>query len=506
MMAVDDVRRVVASLLVIAATCTLAPEVKAAGFEVGENTTRSLARGGTGAVNKSDPSALYFNPALLPRAQGNQVLLNANLLNLNLGFQRDDLVLRGRNETRTKTFGPVQNEGEWFPAPFLTASFDVGPENFALALGAFGPSAYGRPCYGAMVDGECTFDPESPARGMLVSEDLFLAYFSLGAGYEFDLGPERSLAIGLTAIAAYQDTSFSIAVESDPNVSPPWSEDPRAEAYFRAEDLKAWRPSAIVGLAYQDGPMRLAASYRPPIHWETKGKATVELPDFLTSTGAYLTDDAMTFSTWQAGSLRLGWGVELGEHPANAEQARFDLEVNAVWENWSLVEFFEIEIAGDIELADVPPDENGNPPRIPIYPIYQVKNYQDAYSLRAGASYGINRFLTAHGGAMMETPAQRNAHTSVDFVSWERYGLSAGATVHLPANLELEVGYMHIFSPDRQVSHGEIYNPIPMSQCAGPEFDHPSCEQAGTPPGNPQNEGSWTASFQLLSAGLTWRY
>ncbi|WP_158542343.1 OmpP1/FadL family transporter [Lujinxingia litoralis] len=505
-MFVVELRRLWASTLVMACALAGSSSAMAAGFEVGENTARSLARGGTGAVNKADASALYFNPALLPRARGHQILFNTNATRLNLGFERDDLILRGRNETRRVSFDRVENQGGFFPAPFVTASFDVGPENFALALGAFGPSAYGTPCYGTREDGECNVDPESPARGMLVGENLFLAYFSLGAGYEFDLGEDRSLAIGLTAIAAYQDTSFSIAVESDPNVAPPWQEDPRAEAYFQAEELRAWRPSGILGIAYQDGPMRLAASYRPPIHWETKGKASVALPDFLTSTGAYLTDEAMTFSTWQAGSLRLGWGVELGEHPADPAMPRFDLEVNAVWENWSLVDYFKIEMEGDIELADVPPDEEGNPPVIPIYPIYQVKNYQDAYSLRLGGSYGVNRFLSAHGGAMMETPAQRNAHTTVDFVSWERYGLSAGATVHLPANLELELGYMHIFSPSRRVSQGAIYNPIPMSQCAGPDFDHSSCEEPGTPPGNPQNEGTWNASFQILSAGLTWRY
>src|SRR5690554_6657104 len=164
-MAVNDLRRLTASVLLMSATLLSMPDARAAGFEVGESTARSLARGGTGAVNKSDPSALYFNPALLPRARGHQLLLNANALKLNVGFQRDDLVLRSRTETRTVTFDRVENEGGIFPAPFLTASFDVGPENFALALGVFGLSAYGAPCYGTMVDGECAFDPNSPARG-----------------------------------------------------------------------------------------------------------------------------------------------------------------------------------------------------------------------------------------------------------------------------------------------------------------------------------------------------
>src|SRR5690554_777689 len=86
--------------------CLILPNIAlGAGFEIPENTTRSVARGGTGAVTKADPSALYFNPALLPRANGTQILLDLNLLTHDVTFSRNDLVL----ENTTREFEPTSN-------------------------------------------------------------------------------------------------------------------------------------------------------------------------------------------------------------------------------------------------------------------------------------------------------------------------------------------------------------------------------------------------------------
>src|SRR5690554_3681995 len=121
-------------------------EAYGGGFEIPENTALSLARGGTGVVNKRDPSALYFNPALLPRARGYQLQLNSNFIQMNVDFQRDPLVYRVGNRTFETEFEPASNEAGIFLAPFFATSWDLGVEDFALGVGIFGPSAYGSTC------------------------------------------------------------------------------------------------------------------------------------------------------------------------------------------------------------------------------------------------------------------------------------------------------------------------------------------------------------------------
>ena len=497
-------------LITLCAVCTatilLSPtELFAAGFEVGENTPQSTARGGTGVANTTDPSAIYFNPALLSRVEGSQVLASSNILMLDVEFQRDDFILEPGGDP-DQTFSPASNQTGPFPVPFVTASFDIGPEDLTVAAGLFAPPAFGNPCYGTLEDGECQPIRDGATRGMVVEADMIVAYAGAGVGYGIDLGEERQLDLGLTAGVAYQNSDFAVVVDAETPITPPWREDPDNEAFVRGTDLSGVGPLAILGVAYSDGPMRIGASYRPPIRWKTTGTAEVQFSELLNSQQAILNDDTIHLETWSAGSLRLGWGLQGGEHPANSQWPRWDFELNTVWENWSLVDNFRLELDGDIEIHAVPPDADGQHPAFALNPIYQRKGYQDTLSLRSGFSFGVNSWLTAHGGGFLETAAQPVAYTSADFISWERYAGSVGASFHLPADLRLDLGYTLIVSPSRTVTNGEVYNPIPMSRCQGPDYEAEQCERRGSPPGNPQNEGEWSAHFQILSVGMNWVY
>ncbi len=489
--------------LLLLATAPLSSAL-AGGFEVGENTARSLARGGTGVVQQDDPSAVYFNPALLPWTSDRQLLLSSNFLQLHLDFQRADLV----TSSEDRSFDPVENQTGIFPAPFLAASIDLGIENLAIGAAVYGPPAFGNPCYGTLESGDCSPIRDGGARGMIVETDLLVAKAAVGAGYRFSLGEDRWLGVGLTGAMARMDTDFSVFVNSIPGTST-GRENPNDEAFVQASNLTDLKPTGIAGLSYVDGPLRLGISYRPPIRWTATGTVDVDFPAALEGVDPTLTDDAIFLETWHAGSLRFGWGIQVGAHPADPERPRFDLEVNAVWENWSMVEHFRAEIPGDVEFRGIPPHpETGEYERQVLEPMYLAKGYQDTWSLRMGMSYGINSFLTAHAGGLLETPAQPRTYTKVDFVSWERYSPSVGASLHLPMDLNLDLAYAAVFSPDRVVAEGtgRVYNPVPMSTCRGPDFDGASCSSPGTPPGNPQNEGSWQSRFQIFSAALSWQF
>lgn len=493
-----DHRLVVVALLAVG-VCFTGSNAHAAGFEVPENTTKSLARGGTGVVNKRDPSALYFNPALLPRADGFQALIDVNLVNLNLTFQRDDLVYEQAGQEQRQSFDPVENEAGFFPAPFLALSWDMGLDNFGVGAGIFGPSAYGSRCYGEKTDEGCEVDRDGAARHMLVDSELLEFYITVGAGLELEL-PAGSLSLGVASITAYQDNSFSVVINSEVPPSPPWEEKPSEEAVFRGNNLSDWNQSVLVGLAYDYAGVRLGASYRPPMRWNGKGTAETEFSEDLASLEPTLTDDTLYLQVAQAGSLRLGVGYEAGGDVA-AGRPTWDVEFNFTWEDWSRTDAFIVSPMGDIETFGS---------IISLNTIRQEKHWQDSYSYRLGGSYRALDWLVGHAGGYYETGAQPEAYTNVDFVSWDRLGLGAGASFEVglggDSQLEIDIGYLHVLSPDRTVTDGEVYQPIPLSACTGPDYQEDACQEPGTPNGTPQNEGTWSSSFQTASIGLTYRY
>ncbi len=490
--------------LALVALIALPSTALAAGFEVGEHTPRSLARGGTGVVNTADPSTLYFNPARLPSVEGHQILGSVNIWDLDATFQRDDFVYEPGAEPQS--FELAENQTGPFPIPFLAAAFDLGRDDLSAGVGIFTPPAFGNPCWG---DGDdCEPGPLDATRGMVVESDMAVVYFGGGIGKAFDLGSDRQLDIGLTAALAYQFTDFSVAAEADIDVNPPWEEDPESEAFIRGQDLTGIAPTGILGIAYTDGPFRIAASYRPPTKWNLEGEADVRWSKVLVEDlelDPALSDDRISLETWQAGTLRLGWGVVGGQHPRHADLPRWDLEFNTTWENWSMVDHFRLELFGGIE-ARALATGSGDPQTFDLNPIYQRKGYQDAFSLRSGFSFAFNSLLTGHIGGALETAAQPIAYTSADFLSWERYTASLGATLDMTDNLRLDLAYAYIHSPDREVRNGEVYNPIPLSSCRGPDYRDGACQTEGTPPGNPQNEGLWTTRTQVFGAGLNWRF
>lgn len=476
-----------------------APEARAAGFEIPENTTKSVARGGTGAVNKSDPSALYFNPALLPRSRGFQALLNVNFVNLNLDFQRAPLVTEpGSRREETHYFDPVNNSAGFFPAPFLTLSWDLGIEDFALGLGLFGPSGYSERCFGEMSDGKCQAhskdsvaeDQKGAARYMMVGSELIEVFGSLGAGYTLRL-PKGELSVGATGMLTYLDTDFTLAIHGTP--AEEQLEAAKNDAIFHGNKIRDWALTGTFGLAYALEGWRAAASYRLPISWDAEGSGTMESA----IAGAELTDDKITLGANQAGVLRAGVGYEGGEHPGIADRPRYDIELNFVWEDWSRLQHFRIHPSGDLALGDE---------RIDLGTLYQPKNFQDAFSFRLGGSYAFLPWLSAHLGGFYETGAQPDAYTNVDFVSWDRFAGGLGATFHLFDQLDVDIAYQHIISPDRTVTDGKVHQQVPLASCQGPNYDSEYCNPKGLAPGNPQNNGQWSASFQTASIGLTYYY
>ena len=60
-------------------------------MEIPDNGTRGLGRAGSFVVGATDPTALWYNPALLTRLRGTQILFDNHLSMLNYRFRRESL-------------------------------------------------------------------------------------------------------------------------------------------------------------------------------------------------------------------------------------------------------------------------------------------------------------------------------------------------------------------------------------------------------------------------------
>lgn len=487
------------ALIWMAASLGTSSPAHAAGFEVGETTTLSTARGGTGVASKSDPSALYLNPALLSQTDGFQILTDVNAIDFNLTYDRDDLVYGSGDARERRSYRTVHNVSDPFPVPAAAISWDAGVDDLGFAIGLFTPHAYGERCYGYRDGGECKRLPTGAARHMLVHSNLLEVYATAGLGYQFDL-PNGTLRLGAAGMYVYQESDFKLVINSERAPNPPWEEDPTKEAVFTANDLTDHNFNAILGASYEDGGLRLAASYRPPMKWSAEGRADVNFPRELDKVDVRLSDDSVRLETWQAGSLRVGWRYAQGTHPGDADRPLYDIEVNGVWEDWSRVDQFRLVPAGNIV------SDQFDSLELKLRPLVQRKNWRDTFSLRVGGSWGLLPWLTLHGGGFLETAAQPNSYTNLDFASWERYSGSFGASFHPNPWLDLKFAVMHVASPSRRVRDGEVYTKIPTSQCEGPDFDDSACAEPGQPPGNPQNEGRWSVNYNIASVGATFRF
>lgn len=482
-------------VLTIAALLFCAPgNVFAGGFEVGNNTALSNARGGTGAASKLDPSATTINPGRLPFVRGFQIIGGSNAVDLNLRFQRDPLV----RPNDVVEFEEVRNVSLPFLVPYVAASWDLGIDNLAVGVSANGPHAVGSRCFSEFVDGECVVDFSNAARHMVVHTFLIQVSFLGTIAYAFDLDAGK-LGIGLSGGAAYQQSDITLVIDqASLNVGPPYTENPDFQASFNGYKLRDLRPAFVGGLAWEgkDG-FRLAAAYQPGFTWEATGRVDLGLPPSLDSF-VELTNDELVLRSKQAHRLTAAWGYATGTHPGRDEMPLFDLEFNVVWEDWSRVESFESEPLGALNVSDVQ--------ELPINSVVQPKGYQDTFALRVGASYATTPWLSLHGGGFIESAAQRKPLTNADFVSWERYSGSAGATAHVSDWLDITASYAYVASPARTVTDGQVYSQVPLSSCQYPDYDQRACPSPGTPPGNPQNNGDWNAHFHIAGLNLTGRF
>lgn len=462
--------------------------VLAGGFELPDVGARALGRGASNVVGVRDLTALHYNPGALAKLKGTRFMWHHQLVMHDQSFQRAPIG-EGWLEDTGQTFEKSEGKENFFGlGGFLAASSDFGLDDWTFAIAVYGPSAVGNQSYetyGA-VDQTIPGDQRPAAAGgsafQLVELETILVYYSAAAAWS----PSPTFGIGVTLqYVDLQNMEYELVVDggSSTFLEPtPDEASTQLSTRLMLEDRTGfttragvwWRPIERLELA--------AAGRVMPIELEPSGGVAVDKPDVIQKP-----EDALKASFPLTLPMTASGGARY-IHPDGAGGELFDIELGVYWENWSVLDAYDVSMTGRI---------NG----LLVEPVNIPKAWRDTVSVRLGGDWNvIADTLTLRAGGYWENGAVPENYEALDFQSYQRFGVGGGLTYTLPvADLGLTIAYLHVFQEDREVDERSAKFPQarPVAQC-------PDACRGST--GVPANAGKYTASFDMVTLGLDARF
>lgn len=464
--------------LALAALAGASRPVQAAGFEYPVQGTHALGRGGAFTVAADDPSAMYWNPSRLALLRGTRLLYNHNFVDLDLTYHR----------------APQFHEGEWLTwdaaseqqgffalgaSAFVTTDF--GLEDWGFGLGFVGPSALGT--------AELPGDEDAATRYSFVSKDILMAYYTASVAWKY----EEWFGIGVSL--QYVDMmhmKYSLVIEGpDSTGGNPKSNLWDIRNTLDMKDRVGF--SAIVGAWARPLPfLELGVSARVvPIAIDAEGRIRLE------GTDNSVLSEAQEESVDGSVHFTMPATVQAGVRYVHKDGARevFDVEVDFVWEQWSVLDGYDI----DFDEAGVTFEDPDDPSRVllEIQPqdFTLERRWQDTYSVRVGGQWNVLAGpldLALRLGGLWESAAVPHARTITDFASFDRFGVAFGLSGAWHG-VELSFAYAHIFQLPRNVYPDEAE--VHMLRM-NPDFSGEIIE------GPVVNAGHYESSYDVISVGL----
>jgi len=497
-----------AAVLLIAATS------RAGGLEVPDLGTRALGRGTAFAARADDLSAFYYNPAGLSKQHDIDVLLGVSLIRQSVDYRRygsggcwvdevggvfvpecettqeimavaeeypgsvlitdpslDHGELPDADYPYGRPFGSVSSSKSLGALPMIVVGWgDIGHvKGLAAAVGLLTPSSFGAPSY----------SDTGAQRYALTEANLLIVYPGAGLAYS----PNRYFRIGavfLSGIGVFEQSQAIRPMPIPRDVF--FNGDLGGDALLTVNATDPFIPTGIVGVMSQPLDwLELGVSAKLPAFIEAEGKVsyrapTTDMPE------SHLVRDGVTLRQMFPLVLRAG---------ARFVHRRFDIETDFVWENWSALDAFEVdmdaslydETTGEIEMPDA---------EVP-------KNFRDAFSARLGSDVEVwPEHLAVRAGGFYQSSAypENNETFNIDFPYGEQFGVSAGLTWHVRIRgfnwLDVHAGYEHVFQPDVEVKRGIV-------QQQGQPYDN---GEEQIPVGGVINGGKYRVSLDVFGLAL----
>ena len=470
------------SALVLVATSMPA---LAGGMEMPDNGTRALARGGAFTALADDLSAIAHNPGALIKQRGTSLLLSNHTFFIDERFTRAETLLEESPFANAEIYGlspndEVRNEADIFPiGPVLAAASDFGLENFVFAFGAYGPSS----------TGAAEWPVTGGQRYMLTEMEALLFYLTGSMAY----GWRDTFGVGVSMqVAMAPSMRMQMVVDGSPNGAStlsPYASANDVEAILEVSDLFSfsailgvwWRPieALEIGLSGRVVPVILDA------HGDFSLRSVPAPQTQFSAERLEVENSSARIQLTLPPTARLG----LRYRYVSDEVERFDVELDVVYEAWSMMRSMDVELNGVIKLF-------GGDNETPDTKI--DRQWSDTVSLRLGSSVHLADWATLSAGAYYETGAVPANYEHIDFMSFDRVGLSAGFGATL-GMFRLMLAYMHVFQEPRAVSEltGKVFQQRPLSPCP----DECLSGETGIS-GVPVNAGVFKSSYDILSVSI----
>ncbi len=464
---------------VVVGLALLAPNLGfAGGFEFGVNGSRATSRGGAFTVRADDLTAIDHNPGGLSRLHGTHLTLSHNTVYADVSFTRAESVVPQSPSLESGSPNPLaktSNETPLFAlGGMFVAATDFGLHDFTFAVGAYGPSAMGKQRY----------DVKGGARWMLTDIEAIIVYYSAAIAYG-----RETWGVGVTLQLAHQSaTSLSLVVDGTTGGDQlPYSSptdvlatiDLSAPPTFTAIVGAWWRPIDAIEVAVSGRVM--------PARMNAVGDVTLSN----TPGGAQFNDKQLEVENSSAAlTLVIPPTAKAGvryRHMQGKTEV-FDVELNVVYEAWSMLKSYDVNLEGDIKLF-----ASHKAPDIKI-----EKNWQDTVAVRLGGSARLNEMLSFSAGGFYETAAVPVNYSHLDFPSFARIGLAVGVQAKVGA-LDLSMALGHIFQETRIVdeAYGQVFQQRPIADC--PEH----CDGFDRVP---VNAGKFESGFSTLSVSASYAF
>ncbi len=405
---------------------TISRAVQAGGYLLPDRGVRAFSRGGAFTVSCDDLSALWYNPSLLAGQRGTQLHTDLALVNYEMEFQRYLVPEVGIH------YPTVQNNAHPLPDPSFAVSSDFGTKRFGFAAGLYAPYS-----------GWSNFPEDGPQRYAQVRNENVAFLVEAAAAWN----PLDGLKIG-AGLAFYNfilnDTH---ATSGFPGVFGQ-PEDADLDGLVQLQGEQYFVPTAVAGLWLSPGPwipalrgFELGFSMMPGVSIEARGKARMRLPE-------HVYFDPVTIDPelpGAVGSFEFPWVVRGGIRYRDPGD-RFDVELDTVWEGWSVMK--------DIRVSPTEPTFYRNVPAmgdVEVVSNSMPRNFQDTWSLRLGGSIHPLPWLVVRTGGYYETGASPDAYLTVANPDSDKWALALGTGFVLGA-WEIDLGYMHVFQATRDIA------------------------------------------------------
>ena len=396
----------------------------------------------------------------------------------------------------------VENDPFVFPAP--SGAWVYGAGNWAVGAGLYGPGAIGKR----------SFDPEGPQRFLLTDAETILFYGTVSGAMQLSDAVGLGLSLQMVSMPHaqfgidvdggikmsesfpdnHQEAATSDPTEPNPNIS---------HTDLEVRDLSGF--SAIAGLHVALSPSwEIGVSSRMlPVEIEATG-------DMILSAGAGLQEGKGLEGLMEAGQVMVV-SADCEDAQANCDEdygasmrftlppwvrlgARYigrddegdetyDLELDLVYERWSVLEAYEISFDGKLKAFNRLDD---------LGDVVIPKRWKDTFGVRLGSSFSpMGSWLVMRAGAHFETAAVPDETTNIDFLGFDRVGGSLGAGLAL-GGVTIDVAYQFVYQPDRDVTNSEVLVQRPLD----PNIDTPIAA------GN----GHYESSFHTIGLSLGYRW